>query len=245
MEHCHHEISDALYTGDILGLITLIFMTGLTGSFTHCISMCGPLAIAQTSVRMMTLKPNKMSELQRIKLSFLTPYYLGKATTYCCLGTLLYLFAIQFSNSKIFSWIAALILLATALFYFLSGVLRDFTFLKLTAFKPYKKLHTFIVNKTSHLTYQPYGFRGFLLGMILGLIPCGLVYATLITAATYAPNLLVLNFSLFAFGMATIPGLFVAGYLGNLVLHQHMKVLFSIVMFINCIILVCYALKLL
>lgn len=245
MEHCHHDISNSLYSGDVLGLITLVFITGLTGSFTHCIAMCGPLAIAQTSVRMMNLKSAQMSQAQRVKISFLAPYYFGKATTYCVLGSLLYVFSIQFSDSKIFSWIAALILFATAAFYFCSGVLRDFTFLKLTAFKPYKKFHTYIINKTSHLTYQPYGLKGFILGMILGLIPCGLVYSTLITVTAYAPNLLVLNFALFTFGIATIPGLFMVGYLGNLALQKHLRIVFSIVMFINCILLVRYALKLL
>lgn len=245
MEQCHHELSNSLYSGDVLGLITLVFITGLTGSFTHCIGMCGPLAIAQSSVRMMNLKSKEMSQIQKIKVSFLTPYYLGKAVTYCLLGSILYLFSLQFSDSKILSWLAALVLLLTALFYLLSGVLRDFTFLKFTAFKPYRKFHTFIINKASHLTYQPYGLKGFLLGMILGLIPCGLVYATLITATTYSPNLLVLNFVLFTFGISTIPGLFVASYLGNLALQKHLRLLFRLVMFINCILLVRYALKLL
>ena len=60
----------------------------------------------------------------------------------------------------------------------------------------------------------PFTWRGYLLGLMLGFIPCGLIYGALVLAAA-GGNALSGGFVMAAFGLGTVPMLFAAGVIGQ------------------------------
>jgi hypothetical protein len=62
---------------------------------------------------------------------------------------------------------------------------------------------------------RPIGWRGYLLGLLLGFIPCGLLYAAL-AAATAGGSALTGAAGMLTFVGGTLPGLFAVGLAGHL-----------------------------
>jgi sulfite exporter TauE/SafE len=58
------------------------------------------------------------------------------------------------------------------------------------------------------------GFDGYILGIILGFIPCGLLYNAFALAITFN-NPFLASFGLIIFGIATFPALFIIAIIGN------------------------------
>ena len=61
---------------------------------------------------------------------------------------------------------------------------------------------------------SPFGLRGWLLGMALGFIPCGLLYAALAAAAS-GGNPIAGAAGMLAFAAGTVPMLMVVGWVGQ------------------------------
>ena len=74
-------------------------------------------------------------------------------------------------------------------------------------------------NILNTLFSRPEGFKGYLLGILLGFIPCGLLYGAIIIAANIN-NFMLAGFAMFVFGIATIPSLLVTSYSGFLFLNK-------------------------
>lgn len=145
------------------------FLGGLTGGFTHCLAMCGPLAACdRLCAGSCKSKSNGIA------------YHLGRLTTYSSLGFLAALLGRQLSA---FSWWPdfSAAMLASA------GVL-------------------FLLTCAGKITL---GKMTFSRGMMLGFMPCGLLYAALMMAATLSnPWQGMLAMALFALG--TLPALLIA-----------------------------------
>lgn len=243
MHHCHHEIvepiSSSLFGIEGLGIVVTLFMTGLIGSFTHCIGMCGPFAVAQTSMRLMNIPNTKLTQKSRLDASALFPYYIGKTLTYCALLTIAYFISENFKESGYYRFLALFFLVSTAFIFLGIAVNKSFNLFKI----PY--LEKFLSNKIKLTDTR--GFRGIAMGMILGLIPCGLVYASIVIAISGAHNYFISLIAMFSFGIATIPGLFIVSYFGQYILVRFKKLLdyaFFIIMTLNALFLLGYALKL-
>lgn len=87
--------------------------------------------------------------------------------------------------------------------------------------------------------------NGFIFGMLLGMIPCGLVYAIILEANTISDNLFLSALYTFMFGMGTFPGLFVISYLGQQILFRIKYLLdfmYAITMLLNSMLLFKYIL---
>lgn len=243
MPNCHHDILPAL---DPYTLIIDMFVNGLLNSFSHCLMMCGPIAIAQVSIRMMNIPAKKVSEVEKFKAAMILPYYFGKATTYSLLGCIFLLLKESFKDVLILKYAAVAILMFTGVYFLLNSFKNRDIFdkvAKLTALNKFSKL---LVNKTQHLS--PYGWQGFILGMCLGLLPCGLVMGMIVTSVSSTDNFMLVMLAMFTFGMGTIPGLFIVSYLGNSIVSKLKKYymwLYSIMMFFNCYLMIRYALQLL
>lgn len=249
MEHCHHHHSQSIFDfasfGEI-GVLLTIFVTGVLGSLTHCIGMCGPLAAAQTSMRLMGVQNSRISELERLKVSLLLPYYFGKAITYTTLTALF----IVFKNSigsvaeiPAMKWLTIAFLIAVAGLFAHSAFQRSFIIPIPGLRKVTQKFAKFI----SPWRLSSYGFQGILLGMILGLIPCGLVYGVIINATANMSSTPLALAAIFLFGFSTTPGLFIASFFGTQILSrfkQSFKLLYALLMLINAGLLLQYALKL-
>ena len=62
----------------------------------------------------------------------------------------------------------------------------------------------------------------FILGMLNGLVPCGLVYTMLVTATT-TESMFLGGFVMFIFGIFTIPALFSFAYIAGIVAQNRFR----------------------
>jgi len=193
------------------GLIAGLFLTGLVGSLTHCSGMCGPFVLSQVAARMEAIPLDRMSEARRWVGAALVPYHLGRATTYAVLGAVGAAFAGSLGGGSGFRWLAAALLGLAAL-----GLLS----LALPAVKALLGGggETWWSAKVARLARplfsSPFGVRGWLLGVALGFIPCGLLYAALAAAAA-AGNPVAGAAGMLAFAAGTVPMLVVAAAVGH------------------------------
>ncbi len=200
-------------------LLISLFMAGLLGSATHCIGMCAPFVLSQVSARLEMVSLKDMSEFKRLSGAALLPYHFGRMTTYIVLGFFVGLLAqgaIQFSGMK---WISAVLLLLAAIF-FLGYALRRLgvSFPHMPFFGSAEKESAFSA-KLGHLLKpffaRPVGLNGYILGVGLGFLPCGLLYGAL-AAAGASGDFLAGAFGMAAFALGTVPSLIVIGLAGHM-----------------------------
>lgn len=179
MDHSTHllDISGA----SEIGVIASLFVVGLAGSIGHCAGMCGPFVLAQVPLGR---EPAGAWTLMR---GALVPYHLGRATTYVLLGAAAGDFGSRFV--QVFHLhhtrlaLEAFLLLGAALF--LAQALRGLGILPFASGT--RKLSSFtggaLARIARPLLLRRGGLGGYALGVILGFLPCGLLYGALATAA--------------------------------------------------------------
>lgn len=249
MSHCNHSYHNDFFDFSSLGeigILLTIVVTGIIGSLTHCIGMCGPFAAAQTSMRLMGIQNKKISEFERLKVAFLLPYYIGKALTYSLITLLFFIFKNSVSRMSDLPYInlAAFVFLSLISLLFIITAFRKNLSIPLIGFDALGKR---LSKAISPWRLSTYGVQGFMMGMILGLIPCGLVYGMIINAITNISSMWLAVATMFLFGLSTIPGLFVASFFGVQILNrfkQSFKYIYSLMMLLNAALLLQFALKL-
>lgn len=205
MAFCFNNISaeTGLYGG--------LFLAGLAGGFTHCILMCGPFAIAQSSHTQ-----TRSNFLEKIRSSLLLPYHLGRMTTYVVLAII---FSTVLNAALFFSplknFLGAALLLTAALIFMINAIPA------LGSIFPYLVRITLPVPRTIIMKMcKPFiacrgTWRRYALGLLLGFMPCGLVMAAFMTvAALDSPFKALIGMSLFSLG--TMPALIVAAAGGQI-----------------------------
>jgi sulfite exporter TauE/SafE len=185
-------------TIDFITIISIAFV----GSFGHCIGMCGGIVLAYSSTKI----NEKWNKKQQSYAHIL--YSTGRIITYMILGLIFgYLGGVAiFSNT------------ANGILWLLTGILMLLTGLSLLGKIKFLTLieHSFLKSKWYKNNFQSLlksqTFLSFLLlGMLNGLLPCGLVYFFAITAAsTGSPFYGVLV--MLVFGLSTVPTLFSFGF---------------------------------
>ena len=183
---------------NILSIITIAFL----GSFGHCMGMCGGIVIAYSSTKV-------GDQWSRQKQAFAHLLYSGgRITTYTILGALFgYLGGVATFNNLT----NGLMLVFAGTFMVLAGLSLSGKIKFLTLFEHsfaknswYTKIFRELLQTKSLLSF-------FILGMINGLLPCGLVYFFAITAASTASPLYG-ALVMFIFGLSTTPALFSLGF---------------------------------
>lgn len=171
---------------DLLAALTL----GILGSL-HCIGMCGPLVLAVPSSAQTRWK----FVVERIVYNF------GRAITYGVMGVVLGLIgkSILASIQQDLSIILGVsILLMVAVPFGLKS--------KVEKYSPLKFLYSGVKEQFS-LLLRKKGFTSlFILGMLNGLLPCGLVYTALLGATVVADAIQSALFMVM-FGIGTMPAL--------------------------------------
>lgn len=174
---------------------------GFLGSF-HCIGMCGPIALS--------LPINTTSFFH--KVSHLLLYNFGRTLTYSFLGLIFGTIGKTFNlfgfQQYLSVFIGVIILLSI---FFTSGFAAKH---KITA-SIYKSMN--VIKQALSKLFQRKGLLSvFSIGLLNGLLPCGLVYmgvAGAIASGTYYDGALFMFF----FGIATIPVMLSLSFFGNLI----------------------------
>ena len=162
-------------------------------------------------------------------------YHIGKITTYATLGFIAGSLGHFLSLNE---QIKAVILLIVGILLVLFG-LSSFNFARLNTLfasltpKPLHKLITL----TRPFLLKPSLWRIYILGMLNGLLPCGIVYYFLLTA-TIAGSGLNGAMVMILFGVTTIPPLFTLGVLSTAL--QHKRLLFLRIGAFGMVIFGCY-----
>jgi len=168
-------------------LFTTAFIIGLSGSF-HCIGMCGPLALA------LPFKYNTFAA--NLLAKFL--YNLGRITTYSFLGIIIGLLGLQVMLSgyqqSISIGLGILLFIFGIIYLFKAQVLSNNLFINFLK----KSLGRFLQKKQIHTL--------FIIGLLNGLLPCGLVYIAL-SGAILTDSPLEGGLYMLGFGLGTLPAM--------------------------------------
>lgn len=169
------------------------FILGIASSL-HCMGMCGPIAIA-------------IPHRSQTKLGVMVDdfaYNIGRVVTYTVLGALIGVIGATVSLAgyqELLSVFAGILLLLVVLIpkkY--ANKITSFSFVGKLVRKLQKYLQFFLQSKSRSSL--------FVLGLLNGLLPCGLVYVALTASLANAD---ILGSALFmgAFGLGTVPIMFV------------------------------------
>lgn len=186
-------------------LIFSLFSLGLFGGFSHCVGMCGPFVMTQVGNRLQNIKIAEVTELKKLVGLALLPYHLGRITTYSFLGGLISFFSATWRETHFFKLISATFLIAAGLIFLtlaLTKIKLPFKFVGLKIAPPF-----FLKNLLRFLFNKPTGWNGYWLGILLGFIPCGLLYGAFLLSAAIG-NFFLAALGMAIFGLATIPALF-------------------------------------
>ncbi|WP_409261774.1 sulfite exporter TauE/SafE family protein [Pseudomonas putida] len=183
---------------DLLPLLGSALVLGLLGGG-HCLGMCGGLMGALT----LAIPPEQRGR----RLRLLMAYNLGRILSYACAGLLLGLAGWALANSPAamaLRVVAALLLIAMGLY--LAGWWSELTRVEALGRGLWRHIQP-VASRLMPVSSMP---RALLLGALWGWLPCGLVYSTLLWAASqgnagYSAALML------AFGLGTWPILLATG----------------------------------
>lgn len=196
-----------------VGLPASLFLAGLAGSLVHCIGMCGPFVLTQVVADADGRAAGRYGEWQRLAGATLAPYHLGRLTTYTALGAIAGGATAIFASTTGFARLSGIMLaLAAAL------MLLQATGLALGAASPIGGL---VVRLAAPLSISHAAGARYALGLVLGLLPCGLLYGGL-AAAAGTGSALDGALAMAAFSLGTVPALIAVGWAG-LILQRRLR----------------------
>jgi sulfite exporter TauE/SafE len=222
-----------------------LFVTGLLGSVGHCVGMCGPFVLSQTVARLDRVPAREMREWHRLMGAALVPYHLGRHVTYAALGAVAAGLAGGLIDVSRLQWLPA-VLLALAAFFFLGyGLSRLSIRLPWLSQGGSAWWSRLFGRRLKRLFADPTGWRGFTLGVVLGFLPCGLLYGAIAAAAATGEPLAGF-FAMAAFAVGTVPALLAVGLAGQLAARQWQTAAvraLPVLMFVNAAVLAALAVR--
>ncbi len=186
--------------------VALAFSTGLIGGFGHCIGMCGPFVAAYT---VQGAEGSRLSLFASLATHIF--FNIGRITTYTFVGALMGLSG-SFVNSaaslsgiqSIASFIAGILMSLMGLS--IAGLFRGMLF--------FERYNSLIVKAIRGLLIDTSIARYIPLGMLVGMLPCGLSYSIFIAAAGSGDLLSGMLLAL-SFGCGTVFSLLLFGLFFN------------------------------
>lgn len=181
-----------LYSAFIFGLISSL----------HCIGMCGPIALM--------LPVDRKNEVKRVLQTFL--YHIGRLTAYATLGLLFGLLGKGFQLAGFQQQVSILVGLSIILIV----VIPEKVFMKYNFSRPIFQ----IISKVKSTLGQQFKRKSwdsfFIIGLLNGFLPCGLVYAALFGAiAMQSASFGVLYMLLY--GLGTVPMMSAVVFISNFI----------------------------
>lgn len=157
------------------------FLGGLTGGFTHCLAMCGPFVACEQMCRKTACASLRSAGAPTFS------YHLGRMTVYGALGFGVALLSKQVAAYDWWPWVSSAMLAGAGGLFLLS-----------------------CLNSCRHGTRPSlFSRHTYIRGALLGFMPCGLLYAALMMAATFT-NPLSGMVAMWLFTLGTIPALLIA-----------------------------------
>ena len=181
------------------GVIGSALMLGLIGSF-HCAGMCGPIALA--------IPLNNNSWYSKTLGSLI--YNIGRAITYAIMGFVFGLLGKGLVLAGFQKWVSIIMGIIMVLSVLFPSLYKNRFDLNGKAFSFVGNLKIKLGNLLRKRSYSSL----FLIGLLNGLLPCGLVYMALAGAIATSDALSGAMF-MFVFGLGTLPMLFLISILGN------------------------------
>lgn len=201
-----------------------VFLIGLVSSISHCYGMCGGFIMSYT----LKAQDAGLVESGRwISLRNMLPHLLynsGRILTYTFLGGLFGAFGAALKHAIIGAQ-SILFILAGIFIVFLgidlAGWLKGISLTTLPGIRIFQRWVSYLLQ---HVNYQ----NLFVYGLILGFIPCGLVYfagADAMASGSVLQGMTIM----FLFGLGTLPALFVLGFGAQLMTTRFRKIMFKVV----------------
>jgi sulfite exporter TauE/SafE len=186
-----------------------VIALGLAASFGHCIGMCAPIVVAYAGAKL-----NGASKLRQIASHLF--YALGRTSSYALLGLFFGLLGSLLTPSPsakaIFSLFLGAVLIAIGLaLFFGSRLLAFFENGALIRSALYRRTFGALISSTNMASF-------YLIGVLNGLIPCGMVYAA-IAMALNASSAIKTAGAMAAFGLASAPSLFAIGLFAGVLVN--------------------------
>lgn len=238
-------------------LLPALFLTGLAGGFGHCVGMCGPFVLAQVGGGLAS-RPVLAGglALARAGRGVLMPYHLGRMTTYTTLGAIAGGLSGMVVQATQFKPLVAVLLAGAALLFLLQAIhglarwmpaLAGFPSGLPTGLSAAPAPHAELLTRAARpLLRRPGWASGYGLGVLLGFLPCGLVYAALASAVGMG-SALGGAAAMAAFALGTMPSLVAVGALGSLAGSRWtaaMRALAPPLMLVNAGLLIAFAWRL-
>ena len=196
-----------------LGLPAALLLAGLAGSLVHCVGMCGPFVLGQVMASVEQPGDRSYGEWRRLAGALLVPYHLGRFTTYTALGAVAGGATAVFASLEVFSLLSAVLLVAAAVLL----VAQAFG-LVMNAASPATNL---VARLAGPLSASRSAGARYGLGVVLGFLPCGLLYAAL-AAAAGTGSVLSGAIAMACFALGTVPALVAVGW-GGLIMRRHLR----------------------
>jgi uncharacterized protein len=193
--------------------LTAIISFAFLGSVGHCIGMCGGFIMTYTMAK---VKPRDSKLVQSL---YHLSYNLGRVTTYTLLGALFGYFGSLWEINPLIRAImftlAGVLMVVMGLSF--AGKLKFLNSIEIpiSNYSWFKKIFTYQMNSGNKSSF-------FILGVLNGLFPCGLVYTMLVTAAT-TTSALYGALVMAIFGLFTIPTLFTFAFVVSLFSAQKFR----------------------
>ncbi len=204
---------------ELLSGLTIAFVTGVISSFGHCLGMCGGIVAIYSARQAATAEAVGAKPGMLARAGSLLPVHAGRITTYTFLGAL-----VGFASSLL-SEMGGLVGLQGG-FSILVGILMAIIALSLMGVLP--SIETVLAAATRGIApmQRMRGLFGqhsiwanILLGILWGMLPCGLVFAMLVVAAG-AQSVWGGALTMLVFGLGTIPTLLGFGLAANMLSPQ-------------------------
>ena len=181
-------------------LYSIALLTGLFGS-AHCLGMCGGLVSALSLT----------ADGRNSGAGFHILYNLGRILTYALIGLLAGLLGSSLTIKNSFMPVSRLLLIGSDLLIILvglgsAGLFSRLNIMSLEFSGPFGSLSRAVKG----LRKWPPVFAALPLGFLFGFLPCGFLYAMVLTAAQ-TTNAARGAITMAAFGLGTMPALFLVG----------------------------------
>ena len=212
----------------MITVLIAAFIMGAIGSM-HCVGMCGPIALS------LPLVSNTHSS--RFLSTLL--YNIGRIITYAMLGAIFGVIGMTF---KLFGFQQILSITLGALILFFIFFPKNYYAKKNFITNTLKKIRSLLGNLFLKRNYQSV----FSIGLLNGLLPCGLVYIA-IAGATETASAFKSSLFMAAFGLGTLPLMWTFSFFGSFIsmgLRTGIKRLYPVFMFAVAVLLILRGLNL-